>query len=177
MKKRLLPILMAILMVFTMIPALSAAVYAEDGGGSPAVSLGAGEIANGSRVWFGQYNVSPILWRVLADGTDTRLPVSRKGEALLISSDILASIQFNLDPDAEDANVWFGSNAQTWCRDFLSNWTDGSAEKAAIRKTTVCESSNYTYNDTVNDYSINYGPASLDDCFFFLSAQSLRGMA
>ena len=142
--KRELIFLMSLLMAFsvtiTMLPELANA-------DSLTTSLGASDIGNGDTVWFGQYNGIPISWRVLADGSDVRLPVSGAGEALLIPDHILDRTQFNIDDTEENVNQWSGSVAQTWCANFLSNWEDGSAEKAVIKQTSVTE-----INDKTTEY-------------------------
>ena len=168
-RKGLALMLTLAMVISTFLTALPLSVMADD---AVTVSLGAGGITNGSYVWFGKYNGNPISWRVLAKRSD-----SGTGEALLISNDILDSIQFNPDYNAENANVWSGSNAQKWCTNFLNNWEEGSAERAAIKQTSVTETNDKTIGGTpyfyqggyFNDY---YGAASLNnESFFFLSAQ------
>ena len=55
--------ILSLMLVFTMIPALGAVAYAEDGG-APAISIGAGNIEKGNKVYMGiQYvegNAAPI---------------------------------------------------------------------------------------------------------------------
>ncbi len=51
--KRVLSWALCLMMVFAMIPSFSMAVYAEDGGSSPAISIGAGNIEKGSKVYMG----------------------------------------------------------------------------------------------------------------------------
>ncbi len=153
--------------------ALTSAVFAD----GETVTLGTGTIAVGSRVYFGN-----ILWRVLSDGTvpENSPAVVQSGKALLISNDILERIQFNPDYTAANANQWQGSNAQTWCNNYYTNWTNDtnktSAEKDAILATTVEETNDqnagfdyYYQGGHYNDY---YGAAPLSDAFFFfLSAK------
>ena len=156
------------------------------------MSLGVTVIENGAGVWFGQYNDTPILWRVLADGSDTRLPVSGKGEALLFSADILDYVPFvNQDEGEYYENDWQGSNAQAWCTNLWNSLPDESAEKAAINRTSVTETNDMPIVDTqdgaiyledsycylggrFDDY---YCAASLDnEPFFFLSAQDRKSV-
>ena len=175
MKRWTRKLLGIVLFAAMVIGLMAGTVYATTA--TPTISLGADGIANGSTVWFGQYNNSPISWRVLSSGSDTTLSVSGTGEALLISSSILARIQFNPNSSADNANVWSGSKAQEWCTDFLNNWADGSVEKAAIKQTSVTETNNltvgstsYYYHDGYSNYY--YGAASLsNESFFFLSAK------
>ena len=193
-RKRLIFLLSLLFVFSTATTVLSRSASAD----LPIISLGANVIENGDTIWFGQYNSMPILWRVLANGSDTRLPVSGAGEALLISSNVLDNVEFiNLDDNEENddsyARAWTGSDAQNWCTNFLGNWKDGSAEKAAIKQTSVTEIDDKTiepaytseedmeYEDMYSTCSYNYYGGRLGDyycaaslnneSFFFLSAQ------
>ena len=72
-KKRLLPILVAVLMVFTMMPMLPAQnVYADSNETHPLTTIGVEGLFNPSQagdghsyVYYGKYNNTPILYRVL----------------------------------------------------------------------------------------------------------------
>lgn len=132
------------------------------------ITLGAGALTKNSKVYFGDQ----ILWRVLHVGEHKDLSVCGAGKALLISDNTLADIQFNPDKGAANANVWADSNAQTWCRNYYTNWPAG-IERDAILATTVVEAEKYTYNSPHEKVgTIDYGPASLnDECFFFLSVK------
>ena len=124
------------------------------------ISLGAGALTAGNKVWFGSYSKSPVLWRVLQSGD---------GKALLISNDILARTEFNLS--TSEGNAWSGSKAQTWCRYFKKDKNFTVPEQAAILATTVEETGNYTYNSPYFGI-FDYTPASLNnEHFFFLSAK------
>ncbi len=153
-----------LILVLLIAAALTSAAFAENSG----ITLGSGAVVKGNQVYFGKYD-GPVLWRVMGTGN------SESG-MLLISKDILQYIKFNLNSNAENANVWAGSNAQTWCIDFYQNGTN-AVEKAAILATIVDE-----LNDKTNgDYSFYYrggthgyyyGAAPLtNEHFFFLSAK------
>ena len=132
--KRMIAWLLSLMLVFTMIPAFSVAVYAEDGNGSPAISIGAGNIEKGNKVYMGvrllgtgPFTESPISWIVLGDANSTDLKngdetVDAKNARLLITEKTQGSVQF--DPDGQ-SNVWQGSTAQEWCRNFISDRDGG----------------------------------------------------
>ena len=80
MKKRGMSVMLALaLIVSVLLTAMPVSGAAADGS---TVTLGAGALTVGSRVWFGDQ----ILWRVLKSGDS---------KALLISNSILASIRLS----------------------------------------------------------------------------------
>ena len=173
--KRIGSVLMTlILLLYAVAVALPAPALAE----GTTVTLGAGALTAGNKVWFGSYSNSPVLWRVLHVGAyedeNEDMPVCRADGALLISNDTMESIQFN--PDTNPKNVWKDSNAQTKCRNYYDNWLTGN-EKGAVLATSVSEEDNQSIGGTPyyyrggyhNDY---YGAAPLTgERFFFLSAK------
>ncbi|MBR6861701.1 MAG: hypothetical protein IKM73_10320, partial [Acidaminococcaceae bacterium] len=147
-------------MIMTAMP-----ISAMAAGASTGITLGTGKIAKGNKIWFGSYNGSPILWRVLGNGTGD----TAGSGMLLISDNILAGTRFK--PDVSTGNQWQGSSAQVWCTNFYSNWPN-KIEQNAILATIVTESENYTSTQFENHGGYTYGPASLKgEHFFFLSAQ------
>lgn len=70
-----------------------------------------------SYIYFGMNGKTPIKWRVLDadkanDGTTSGM--------FLLSEYVLASgVKFNADSTKENANQYQGSDAQTWCRNFV----------------------------------------------------------
>ena len=117
------------MLIFTMIPSLSVAVYAEDGGASPAISIGAGNIEKGNKVYMGvrllgtgPFTESPISWIVLGDTNSTNLmngssTFDADNARLLITEKTQGGVPF--DPDGQN-NVWQGSNIQRWCDEFIT---------------------------------------------------------
>lgn len=86
------------------------AVRADD------ITLGSGAVAKGNVVYFGSYNNKPLTWYVMGPGN------AGSGMLLLVTKwNGLEKIQFNPDPNAPNANVWQGSNAQKWCGNFYLN--------------------------------------------------------
>ena len=161
---------------------LTALPIAGLAGSAPAIALNTDAITKGNTVYFGVMGSDPIQWRVLSGGSDSTLPVSGSGKALLISEKTLAVIQFNPDPAAADAKVWAGSNAQNWCTKFYNNWPAAAgSEKDAFLETTIAESNDETYTSSTESYNYfyqgglynnYYGAAPLDkERFFFLSAK------
>ena len=158
MKKSVLSILLALTFALSHVSVVPVTALAE---GTPAIILDSSTISAGSAIWFGSLEGSPISWRVLSGGNDAKLPVSGKGEMLLISKSILGTTVFN--ENGSDGSHWSGSKAQEWCQTFYSNWAAGSIERAAIKRTNVTETADYIGGH----YDKTFGPASLDDYFFF----------
>ncbi len=124
-----------------------------------------------SYIYFGvnsENSNTPIKWRVLdADKTND----GKKSGMFLLSEYLLASgVCFDSDYNNENGNVYQGSDAQTWCSNFVSNTSNFStAEQAVmlgIAKTDSAEG---------NLYSLLWGESSLatNDKLFFLSAREL----
>ena len=154
--KRLFAVLIVVCTACVLLPLAASA--------APAIVLGSDRIAPGNTVWFGKTN-GPLQWQVLSGGNDSTLETSKTGEALLISKEILDIIVFN--PDG-GGNLWSNSVARTWCKNFTNKWIIGTPERVAINHTMTSESGSYP--GKWNDYYV-FGPASLDDDFFFLSAK------
>ena len=159
--KGLLRLALAVVLVLTVLTAVPISAMADSAG--TGITLGTGKITVGNKVWFGNNNGSPVLWRVLGSGTGG-------SGMLLISNDTLATTMFNPFYTA-NTNQWQDSIAQTWCTEFYDNWPKG-IEKDAILATTVNESGNYTSKKIEGHGEYVYGPASLNgEHFFFLSAK------
>lgn len=134
-KKKVISWALSLMLVFTMMPPLSAAVYADDGDGSPAISIGAGNIEKGNKVYMGirfvSENPAPISWLVLGDANSTNLKddeqsVDAKNARLLITEKTQGNNMF--DPEAA-SNVWQGSNIQSWCTGTFLNDYDFNGER------------------------------------------------
>lgn len=129
-------------------------------------------------IYYGTWDSSAIKWRVLDDQTNT-------GESgLFLLSDVLlgtgSSGGVYFDNSGNDSNVWQGSDAQAWCKDFAGE--DGAAtniadaftagELGAILVTTKSDeaftSSTYSKPFSASDNILN------GDKVFFLSAQEAK---
>ena len=141
-----------------------------------AIQLGASNISgydstNGyDYIYYGEWDNSPIKWRVLDEQTNTQ------NEGLFLLSDVLlgtgtyGGVYF--DNSGSDSNVWKNSTAQTWCKNFYSN-NFSSKEQNAVLATTKSDSA-YTSTSSVHAY----GVSSLSgDKVFFLSAEEAENSA
>ena len=147
--RRLLTAMLAMLMVFTFVPQMSAPVYATDSG-KPAIQLvdngSAPNItgAQASSIWFGNYwcnyptsqgNILPIKWRVLQNA-------DRK--VFLLSDEILEYMQFH--GSYENEIKWQESKMRSWLNgydnsnDNFINTAFNAEERKAIADTELEES-------------------------------------
>ena len=170
-KRRILSLLLAICLVVGIMP--TAAFAANN---DKAIQLGASNISgydstNGyDYIYYGEWDNSPIKWRVLDEQTNTQ------NEGLFLLSDVLlgtgtyGGVYF--DNSGSDSNVWKNSTAQTWCKNFYSN-NFSSKEQNAVLATTKSDSA-YTSTSSVHAY----GVSSLSgDKVFFLSAEEAENSA
>lgn len=176
--KRVLSWALCLMMVFAMIPSFSVAIYAEDGGVSPAISIGAGNIEKGNKVYMGcifvEANAEPISWLVLGNSNSTNLTdgnssVNAENARLLILTEKTQDDYFF---DEDENNEWQGSDIQNWCNIFLneSDWNGQRYQKhfSGLEKETML----YTSKTDVEDYP--YGESSLDnERLFLLSAEEV----
>ena len=169
--KQTLSALLAIIMTLALLP--TAAFAANN---DKAIQLGASNISgydstNGyDYIYYGEWDNSPIKWRVLDEQTNTQ------NEGLFLLSDVLlgtgtyGGVYF--DNSGSDSNVWQNSTAQTWCKNFYSN-NFSSKEQNAVLATTKSDSA---YTSTSFGYA--YGVSSLSgDKVFFLSAEEAENSA
>ena len=170
-KRRILSLLLAICLVVGIMP--TAAFAANN---DKAIQLGASNISgydstNGyDYIYYGEWDNSPIKWRVLDEQTNTQ------NEGLFLLSDVLLGTGTDggvyFDNSGSDSNVWQNSTAQTWCENFYSN-NFSSKEQNAVLATTKSDSA---YTSTSFDYA--YGVSSLSgDKVFFLSAEEAENSA
>lgn len=170
-KRRILSLLLAICLVVGIMP--TAAFAANN---DKAIQLGASNISgydstNGyDYIYYGEWDNSPIKWRVLDEQTNTQ------NEGLFLLSDVLlgtgtyGGVYF--DNSGSDSNVWQNSTAQTWCKNFYSN-NFSSKEQNAVLATTKSDSA---YTST--SFGDAYGVSSLSgDKVFFLSAEEAENSA
>ena len=170
-KRRILSLLLAICLVVGIMP--TAAFAANN---DKAIQLGASNISgydstNGyDYIYYGEWDNSPIKWRVLDEQTNTQ------NEGLFLLSDVLLGTGTDggvyFDNSGSDSNVWQNSTAQTWCKNFYSN-NFSSKEQNAVLATTKSDSA---YTITSSGYA--YGVSSLSgDKVFFLSAEEAENSA
>lgn len=166
-KRRILSLLLAICLVVGIMP--TAAFAANN---DKAIQLGASNISgydstNGyDYIYYGEWDNSPIKWRVLDEQTNTQ------NEGLFLLSDVLlgtgtyGGVYF--DNSGSDSNVWQKSTAQTWCKNFYSN-NFSSKEQNAVLETTKSDteftSSTYRVPFAASENILN------GDKVFFLSAE------
>ncbi len=168
-KRGMMLVLVFVMAVSVLLAAIPAKEAAADG--NPVISIDAQALlAKGKKVWFGNYNSSPVLWRVLGNGN------AGSGK-LLLSEYILDTMQFL----SYGSNAyWPGSIVQDWCIRFYSGDANGSgsalsaAEQTAVIATTKADSAytGYKYGNTFGGQ-----PKFLNgDHVFFLSAEEAESV-
>lgn len=132
MKKRLLPILVAVLMVFSMMPISTGSVYAANE--NPAMNLGAGVLdqnvntSDAQTIWYANE-----AWRVIGyDGKDGGA-ASISGAATLLAARNLAQTQF--DSSGSNSNVYADSALKTKVDAIAGTFSYG--EQGAVVKRTL----------------------------------------
>lgn len=156
--RRLLSLVICVMMLFSIIPAVTATESEEVVTYGPALSMGISAVQDGQTVIYGN---SAAKWLVLDNGLTT---TDAEGLALL-SKDILdANIAFNkggLD------NAWANSDAKTWVSEYASEQFS-AAELAGIMDTTKAEAAG-TY------FGANWSKDALNaEKLFFLSAAEIE---
>ena len=174
--------ILSLMLVFTMIPALGAVAYAEDGG-APAISLGAGNIEKGNKVYMGiryvQESPAPISWIVLGNANSTDLKsngtsFSSENARLLITEKTQGDDAFDMDGQS---NTWQGSSLQEWCVKCFLNETewDGSQYQdifTELEKGTMLSTSKSDAESIGEEADSSWGTSSLDnETLFLLSAE------
>ncbi len=170
---------LSLMLVFTMIPALGAAAYAEDGG-APTIALGAGNIKKGNKVYMGVRKIDdsivPISWLVLGGANSSDLKnsanaaVSSDNARLLITEKTQGEVQF--DPD-DQSNIWQGSNIQNWCSEFLTD-VDGNNYSGWQDRFTALEESTALCTSKTDDEYNEWGTSELkNEKLFLLSAEEV----
>ena len=157
--KKIVPILMVVLMVFTMTSMSTETVYAEEG--TPAILLVTdGEAPNiegaqASYVWFGNYMQSsadtkePVKWRVLQNA-DKKL--------FLLSDQNLDRKQYNV---SNTSVTWEDSTIRSWLNDSFKDTIFSTSEAEAVAETEVINDDNPTFGTP--------GGENTTDKIFFLS--------
>ncbi len=158
-------------MVFTIYPQ-GAFAEGEDSS-NKALQLGTGSItcysaADGhDYIYFGEWENSPVKWRVLDDQTNT----GNNGLFLLSDELIVTHNGGNIGGVEFDdtSNEWQGSNAQSWCKDFATaSFTD--TELSSVIKT-IKDDEEYTTMGNQEYTSVARTQILNGDQIFFLSLQ------
>ncbi len=178
MKKRLLSVLLALIVVLGLLPTTA---FAGETPQVKVIQLGTGGIQDpkeestddgtyyspNSYVYFGvnSNNNTPIKWRVLdADKTNNNT------SGMFLLSEYLLENNVKFNDSNLDGSLYQGSKAQEWCRDFANNTRNFTmAEQGAMLGITKNDS-----GDSV--YSREWGASCLSsDKLFFLSVRELAG--
>lgn len=172
-KRRILSLLLAICLVVGIMP--TAAFAANN---DKAIQLGASNISgydstNGyDYIYYGEWDNSPIKWRVLDEQTNTQ------NEGLFLLSDVLlgtgtyGGVYF--DSTSPYGNAWQGSDAQDWCKTFYSDSLTTQEQSAVLETTksdTAFTSSTYSVSFAASENILN------GDKVFFLSAEEAENSA
>lgn len=172
-KSRILSLLLAICLVVGLMP--TAAFAANN---DKAIQLGASNISgydstNGyDYIYYGEWDNSPIKWRVLDEQTNTQ------NEGLFLLSDVLlgtgtwGGVYF--DSTSPYGNAWQGSDAQDWCKTFYSDSLTTQEQSAVLETTksdTAFTSSTYSVPFAASENILN------GDKVFFLSAEEAENSA
>ena len=147
-------------------------------GSDKAIMLGASNISgydstNGyDYIYYGEWDNSPIKWRVLDEQTNTQ------NEGLFLLSDVLlgtgtwGGVYF--DSTSPYGNAWQGSDAQDWCKTFYSDSLTTQEQSAVLETTksdTAFTSSTYSVPFAASENILN------GDKVFFLSAEEAENSA
>ncbi len=178
MKKRLLSVLLALIVVLGLLPTTA---FAGETPQVKVIQLGTGGIQDpkeestddgtyyspNSYVYFGvnSNNNTPIKWRVLdVDKTNNNT------SGMFLLSEYLLENNVKFNDSNLDGSLYQGSKAQEWCRDFANNTRNFTmAEQGAMLGITKNDS-----GDSV--YSREWGASCLSsDKLFFLSVRELAG--
>lgn len=176
-KRRILSLLLTICLIVGLIPTVA---FAADTG--KAIQLGASNIngydsTNGyDYIYYGEWNSSPIKWRVL--DTKTNMANATEGDGLFLLSDVLLGTGdyggVSFDSTSPYRNAWQGSDAQDWCETFY-NGSLTTQEQSAVLETTKSDgaftSSTYSVPFAASENILN------GDKVFFLSAEEAENSA
>ena len=173
MKKRILSILLALCMLFCLVPTTAFAAGAENDKAIQLVDSGtAANISGGQNdnIYFGTWDEEPIKWRVLDDQTNT-------GESglFLLSDALLGTGRYGdvyFDNSGNTSNAWQSSTAKTWCNNFYgSSFSNG--EQGAVLATTKSD-------EALSTGGISFAASENilnGDKVFFLSAEEAENSA
>ena len=163
-KNNILVMLVAILMVFALMPMTAGTGFAADSdAGGKSIVMGTSAIKPGNRIWFGSQtqgdDTVPLdtSWRVLE---------TTEGRAMLISDKLIARIQYNDSNNDTSQNAWANSKARQWCMDYYDNWEGSGSEKDAILETSKYDASYQTGTEEIfSEMDIEH------EHFFLLSSE------
>ena len=134
------------------------------GGNGGSKSDGSGDVQNmAETIYFGKYNNTAILWRVLANNTDPTGQSTTGNGILLFSDEILYDHVFRSDSDKSYSNIWGDDNDDsipdsdirtqmngTGDGQFLNSSNFGTAEVNAIAETSLNTPKSGTAHDTTD---------------------------
>ena len=153
MKKKLINLFCTLVLMVTMLPMAVFAAETDTGkalqlvDNGTAANISGWNIKNGyNYIYYGQWNGSPVKWRVLDDQTNT----GEKGGLFLLSDVLLGTGKYGdvyFNHTYSFSNAWQYGDAQAWCKAFESNNLD-KREAAAILETTKSDKryTSRTYN-------------------------------
>ena len=185
MKKRMICMLLAIVLVVGLMPGMTLTAFAADDAADPvsarSINLGYSNIANGDvqnqrwdHLYLGTYNNSPLKWRVLSNAgvgdsyKDAAGSAYTGGAPFLMTEYLLEEMTFGA------SNVWAGSDVQTWCNGTFTNSAFSETEKDSVLLTSKCEAEAYMFQSW--DKKSIYAAATTltDEAVFFPSAEEIR---
>ena len=144
-KKRFLPMLMSILMVFAMMPMVAGTAYASSG--DPAMSLGTDVLdqnvntSTAQKVWY-----ADKTWRVIGyDGKDGGA-ANKSGAVTLLAAGNLEQTQF--DASGDNSNVYANSTLKTKVDAVAGSFSVGE-QGAIVKKTLVHGDNNGSDSDCI----------------------------
>lgn len=171
-KGKILSLLLAICLVIGIMP--TAAFAANN---DKAIQLGASNISgydstNGyDYIYYGEWDNSPIKWRVLDEQTNTQ------NEGLFLLSDVLLGTGTSggvyFGSTSPYSNAWQGSDAQDWCETFYSDSLT-TQEQSAVLETTKSDT------EFTSTYRVPFAASEnilSGDKVFFLSAEEAENSA
>lgn len=180
MKKKLINLFCTLVLMVTMLPMAVFAAETDTGkalqlvDNGTAANISGWNIKNGyNYIYYGQWNGSPVKWRVLDDQTNT----GEKGGLFLLSDVLLGTGKYGdvyFNHTYSFSNAWQYGDAQAWCKAFESNNLD-KREAAAILETTKSDK-----RYTSRTYNILFDEAKNilnGDKVFFLSAEEVENGA
>lgn len=179
MKKRLFPIVVAVLMAFTMMPMMAGTVYADSG--DPALVMGSSVLVTNAskdglqKVYFGSYNNSSNVWYVIGYDGEGNSVAARDGLITILRKNTTTAdqVKFYQSYTGQDMNC-YSASAIRWDLNRFYNeggyykWNDNK-EKAII-KPRVLEGGGSNYGTAGYDDNKHKGETVTDAYFWLLSA-------
>ena len=178
--KKAIALILGLALMLAALPPFAASVSAEDA--KAAISIGAGNIEKGNKVYMGirieREKVEPVSWLVLGEANSTALKngdesVDAKNARLLLTEKTQTYTSFNM---RVVNNVYQGSDIQNWCARFMNDgdWNGeryqdrfSGLEKEAMLSTSKTD-------DAYDTMGSSYGASTLEnETVFNLSAEEV----